>query len=145
MVENKKQLVDTLIAQHRKLQKDLSEVLAIAQSSELHQGAQVLARIAIFNTDLTEHLTLENGTFYPEYLTILSNAGQDSTSTKKFIAEMVKIGETVANFFKSYSTPESINNATTSFVIELTTIIRVLNMRIETEEEGVYGMFLTLK
>ena len=145
MVENKKQLVDTLISQHRKIQKDLAEVLATAQSSESSKGNRVLEHISTFNTDLNTHLILENNTFYPEYLATLSAAGQDPTSTKKFIAEMIQIGEQVSAFFNTYSTAHIIDTATPVFISELTTIIRVLNMRIETEEEGVYGMFLTLK
>lgn len=145
---NKKELVTTLIEQHRLIQADLLSALKKAQT-EVNNNKKIISEGIIFdfkkfNRDLTAHLTLENGTFYVNYLNKQKQAGQDTTKTEKFIEEMNKIVTTVNQFLEKYNTAEKIEKNFIDFEKELETTINTLNLRLETEEEGVYQIYLSM-
>jgi len=141
---NPEELISTLKTQHRTLQADLAQALNDATSGTGGKGATIVSALAKFKTDLLEHLKLENGEFYPDYLEKKIKRGEDVTGTKEFIRQMDDIGKAVMGFLDKYNTAESIDVSLPTFQEELPGIIRTLNVRIETEEEGVYGIYLLM-
>jgi len=141
MVTDKKQLIDNLISQHRTLQADLGAVVEKIKGGSSGVGVEVVALFDKFKKDLGEHLELENGTFYPDYLEIKKQKGEDITDTQKFIDEMSSIGKVVMDFLGKYGTSEAVDSNIANFSMELDSIVRTLNLRIETEEEGVFDLY----
>ena len=145
---NKKELVTTLIEQHRIIQADLLSALKKALTKVNGNKKMILGGILLdfqkFSKDLATHLALENGTFYVDYLSKQKQAGQNTAKTEKFIEEMNRIGKTVYAFLEKYNTIEKIEASFSDFGKELESIINILNTRIETEEEGVYQFYLMM-
>ena len=142
MVTNPQALIAKLKIQHRGLQHDLVLVSDGVASKTLQQSSVLVSGLATFKHDLLEHLTLENGEFYPDYLHKKEVKGEDLESTKEFIKKMDDIGKAVMGFLDTYATPEAIDASKLTFQHELQGIIKTLNVRIETEEEGVYDIYL---
>lgn len=145
---NKKELITALIEQHRLIQADLLAALKKAQT-EIDGNVKIISEGILFDfqkfsKDLSAHLTLENNTFYADYLNKQKQAGQDISNTEKFIDEMNKIAATVNTFLEKYNTAEKIANSFNNFDKELESIINILNIRIETEETGVYQLYLLM-
>ena len=134
---DKKQLIDTLKAQHKNLQEDLN-------IATLNEASDVVQALNKFKTDLVSHLRLENETFYVDLLKIMSGKGQNTENTEKFILEMKDIEKVVLGFLDKYNSPESLTGNKETFSVELQGIIKALNLRIESEEEGVYETYLIL-
>ena len=144
MLSNPQELISTLKIQHRALQADLSIV-----QDELTKGLSVKTDTVIlaltkFRNDLIEHLKLENNEFYPDYLDKKAKRGEDVSSTRDFIKQMEDIGKTVMLFLDTYDNSAAVNTNLTVFSKALNGVISVLNTRIETEEEGVFGLYLLL-
>lgn len=144
MTINPKELVGKLIAQHRKLQGDLKVVLDMLKDDKTFDSDSTLEYLINFKRDLLEHLELENEVFYPDYLKKKSLKGEDILSTKEFIGLMDGIGKEVMNFLERYNNPESIGMNRQVFSDELQKMQDTLNNRIETEEDGVYGIYLLI-
>lgn len=72
---------------------------------------------------------------------MLKDKGDNTTNTEAFIAEMNGIKETVVAFLNKYGALENINNDKSEFLTDLKGIIEALNLRIESEEEGVYQLY----
>lgn len=138
------ELVSRLTAQHRTLQSDLASAMTAVDSHDASQGADILSCLGKFKKDLVEHMDLENGVFYPDYLRKKAVRGEDITSTKEFIQQMDEIGKVVTKFLDSYASEETITASLPDFKHELSSIIHTLNMRIETEEEGVFNIYVLL-
>lgn len=141
---DKQELIATLKSQHRQLQADLSVVLEETRKESDLTCENIFASLAKFKNDLAEHQELENGVFYVDYLSKKSERGEDTTSTQEFIRQMTEIGNTVDAFLAKYATCDAIRGTVSGFTSELATIIRILNMRIETEEDGVFGLYLVM-
>ncbi len=92
-----------------------------------------------FKKDLVEHLTLENETFYPELLKDMQAKGQDTAKTEQFVAEMKDIEKVVVAFLEKYKDEQSIKEKIDEFKKEFPNIGKTLNLRIESEEVGVYS------
>ena len=138
------ELVSTLKSQHRTLQADLALATEDAKSDTESKGVSILSSLTKFKNDLVEHLKLENDVFYPDYLEKKIKKGEDISSTKEFIRQMDDIGKVVMGFLDKYKTPEAINTAISDYKKELFNIVGTLNIRIETEEEGVFDLYLLL-
>lgn len=142
MVNNPQELIAILIAQHHGLRNDLNLVVDELNSETALNGSVVVSNLAKFKIDLLEHLKLEDVEFYPDYLSKKEINGEDTASTKEFIRMMQDIVKAVMAFLDKYSDSEVIENSRSVFDNELHNIIDILNARIETEEEGVYNMYL---
>ncbi len=130
-------IVPRLTEQHRLLQKDLGMAAAMAEM-EKPSSEEIEKWLRQFTADLGEHLHLENAIFYVELLKKMKEAGVDTADTEAFIADMKNIGNKVEAFMKKYEEAESINVSLGEFKSELFPIINTLNVRIESEESGVY-------
>ena len=140
---NPQELVTKLKEQHLTLQADLVSALEYARVPETIDGVLILEVLRKFKTDLTEHLQLENETFYPDYFNKKSLLNSDVDSEQIFHEKMNEIGTAVMNFLDKYSIPESLNNPS-EFKAELSGIIDTLKLRIETEEEGIFDIYLSM-
>ena len=133
-----KNIVSAMIEQHRSLQKDLEKV-ADELNNEKPESVEIGKLLKHFTNDLTEHPHLENEVFYVDLLRKMKNKGQNTAKTEQFIAEMNEIGNTVMAFLGKYKDPASIETEIVSFKKDLLGIIPALNLRIESEESGVYA------
>lgn len=137
-------LISKLKAQHRLLQSDLSLVLDDANPEAERDYGNTVLKLTKFKDDLFEHLKLENEALYPDYLDKKRKKGEDITDSTEFIKRMDDIGKAVMDFLGKYNTAEAIEAALLDFRKELTDVIGTLNVRIETEEEGVFGSYLLM-
>lgn len=141
---DQKELINNLKSQHRTLQKDLSDAMQKTELETENIGEKIVADLTKFKNDLMDHLKLENGTFYPDYLDKKIKRGEETESTKTFMKEMDDIARVVLAFLEKYSAPESINSSIPDFKNNLSKIIGTLNTRIETEEEGIFDIYLVM-
>lgn len=137
-MENLENIIENLTAQHRLLQKDLGKVLDLSKE-ENPNAVEIDIGLRQFTTDLQEHLHLENDIFYTELLKRMRDKGVDTTKTEDFISQMKEIGVVVMGFLTKYKDTENIKGRFEDFKNELGNIISALNLRIESEESGVYG------
>lgn len=135
-----KELIEQLINQHRQLQKDLAEAMEKSKNRILN-AALIIDILGTFKIHLTEHLALENNEFYVNYLQLKQKQGNDLSQTHAFMMEMKHIGMAITSFLNAYQTPDDIK-AEVGFEQALSTIASTLNARIETEEEGIYDIYL---
>ena len=135
---NRRELIDTLEKQHRGLRSDLKQAMQNAKKTLLSETVETLGK---FKKDLAEHLDLENNTFYPDYLA-LTKANE---KVKKFIDEMIVIGEEITAFLNQYDQAEKISASGDKFIPELERITETLNLRIEMEEEGLYDIYIAIR
>lgn len=142
MVNNPQELISILKMQHRGLQTDLKLVLDDLKVESALNDNTIVTKLTKFKADLSEHLRIENGEFYPDYLHKKEMKKEDTTPTKEFMKIMEDIGKVVMAFLDAYSNIEAIKRSKTVFESELHTIISTLNTRIETEEEAVYDVYL---
>jgi regulator of sigma D len=133
-----KNIVLTLISQHRVLQKELGGV-AEELKMENPSGNKIKKLLDIFAKDLMAHLELENNTFYKELLKKMKEKGQDTTKTEQFIGEMDEIGEKVLKFLENYKEEAVIEKEIKEFQSNFEGIVDILVLRIESEEAGVYS------
>ncbi len=123
--------------QHDGLQADLTTVL----NTDVNEGESVIELLLKFKNDLLGHLAVEDKIFYPAYLNELKEKGEDVSNTVAFIEEMGLIKDAVLVFLNKYGTTSDILKDVELFTSELKGIIQTLNIRIETEEEGVYEFY----
>jgi len=138
---NPQDLISTLKAQHRSLKAELALALSNLESGE---EDKIPSNLAKFKNDLEEHLKLENVEFYPDYLNKKAKRRESLTSTKEFIYQMEVIGKAVMSFIDKYTIPGAIDAHLLDFTDELSKITQALNVRIETEEEGVFDIYLSM-
>jgi regulator of sigma D len=137
-------LVSTLKAQHRALQVDLGLALDSTQKETTDSGENILSSLEKFKQDLLGHVSLENNKFYPMLLEKMKEHGDATDNTKKFISAMDNIATAVIGFLTKYNEVKTIMADRQVFVQNLENIIKTLNVRIESEEEGVFETFLIL-
>jgi len=135
---DKKNIVTTMISQHRTLQKEVGAVAEILGTDEVNAN-KISDGLEQFKKDLVEHLELENNVFYAELLKEMKAKGQDTTKTELFIAEMKDIEKVVVAFLEKYKDAQSISSSIEEFKKEFSAIGETLVLRIESEEAGVYA------
>jgi len=137
-MDNLENIIETMIRQHRTLQKDLGVAVDLANEG-IPNTETIDITLKQFLADLSEHLQLEGGIFYPELLKKMKASGVETIKTEDFINQMKAIGEVVMTFLNKYNTADKIKDGIESFRKELVNIVSALNMRIELEEGGVYS------
>jgi len=130
-------IVEKMIEQHRGLQADLNIVADEVKEAD-PSGEKIEGALEKFSFELKGHLSLENEVFYVELLKKMNSEGKDTTDTESFIAEMGKIGEQVMAFLNKYNKASVISDGIADFKDQFSAIVEALNMRIESEESGVY-------
>jgi len=131
-------IVQTLVGQHRQLQKDLKEVASLTSQND-HEAEKIHLLLEKFTQDLTQHLHLENDVFYVELLKKMKEKGQNTEKTELFIMSMKDIEKEVLTFLNTYNEGNKIAHSFDEFRHDLPIIIETLILRIETEEAGVYS------
>ncbi len=141
---NKEELIAKLKVQHRELEINLHNALSLCDGAHENAGEQIHTELERFQNTLTEHLTLEDTTFYPEYFKMKIAIGEGVESTQAFFEEIKSIGAKVNSFLNTYNSPEAITTSLDLFTQDLKSITAVLRVRLETEEESVYEIFLLM-
>jgi len=136
---NNQELISKLKFQHAGLKEDLGAVLHNADFNSENAAGLIASGLGKFQTDLLEHLKLEDIEFYPAYFKKLHH---DEEPARKLMAQMADIIKSVNEFLKKYESETEIIAKQGDFKTDLTKIISVLMTRIETEEEGIYDLFL---
>jgi hypothetical protein len=137
-------LISTLKSQHLTLKADLRIAADDVSLPDQVNGEEILMYFSKFKKDLSDHLKIENENFYPDLLRKMKKRNQDTTNTEKFIAEMIDIGKVITAFLGKYNSIGSISNQSSEFSSQLQDIISTLNLRIESEEEGVFEIYLAM-
>jgi regulator of sigma D len=135
---DEKNIVSTMVAQHRTLQKEVGLVVEILENDPV-DVQKIVEALKQFKKDLVEHLELENNTFYAELLKQMKAKDQNTDKTEQFIAEMDGIAEVVVTFLEKYKDAKNIQEKIKQFKKEFTEIGETLTLRIESEEAGVYA------
>jgi hypothetical protein len=133
-----------LIDQHRGLQKCLGETKDLTQFTK-PELSMIISSLKSFNSDLLAHRHLEEEVFYPELLRRMKADDLDTFKTTEFIKEMEDIGVLVAVFLAKYLDDVILEKKLIDFIEELDNITETLNIRIESEEAGVYGYWEALQ
>jgi regulator of sigma D len=141
---NPQDLIKILKAQHRVLQADLLSAQGFSGSTDANRFEKTLSFLAKFRVDLNEHIKLENDKFYPGYIKKQIERGEEVESTKLFIKKMDEIAMVIMAFLDKYLAAGDIEKNLFNFKKELSGIIGTLNTRIETEEEGLFDLYLLL-
>jgi len=141
---NPQDLIAKLKAQHFTLIEDLTSALGYLTSQEGVESSVILEILQKFKSDLIEHLQLENNSFYLDYFNKKSLMNADIDNEQEFHEKMNDIGTEVMNFLDKYSTPEAMDDNPSEFKSELSGIIDTLKLRIETEEEGIFDVYLSM-
>ncbi len=140
---NKKEIVSTMISQHRELQEKLGSIFEESKKEKTNSG-KILDELGQFKDSLLKHLKLEDSIFYVELLKEMRKKSQGTTDTESFIKEMDGIKKVVVAFLEKYSNEASIKEGKSEFSEELSKIIDALNLRIESEEPGVYDYWQSI-
>ena len=131
-----KNIVSTLIEQHKVLKQEITMVLDIASQGN-PDFEKIIQGLEKFKQDLVEHLDLENNVFYVQLLKKMKANSQNTDQTEQFIAEMKNIEKIVLAFLEKFD-QLTIKEKIDEFRKELAEIIDALVLRIESEESGVY-------
>jgi len=129
-----KNIIETLIQQHRELKSSLEQA---QKTNHKEDAEQIISNLNDFKNLLIKHLDIEDNTFYPEIIQKMEEKKMDIEQTKTFIAEMKDIAKTVMEFLEKYSETSKIQEDE-NFPEELETIYRTYLIRMTSEEDGVY-------
>lgn len=139
---DKKNIVSTMVEQHRNLLKEVTTLSDLLKSNETPSAEEILKGLNQFQQDLAKHLKLENGVFYVELLKDMKAKGQDTIKTQQFIDEMKGIEKVVYAFLEKFSDAKSIEGNPEGFKKEFAGIGEALALRIESEEAGVFSYWV---
>lgn len=141
---NKEALIEMLMNQHRTLISDLILVLKKSSDDSKENKEDIIFDLKRFKNDLLDHMKTEAELFYPVYLENKIARKEDISDAKKFIGEMDSIGVFMIEFIDGYSVAGVIKKNHSKFEAELLTVIEKLKMRIESEEDGVFDVFMSM-
>jgi hemerythrin-like domain-containing protein len=139
-----KNIVPTMIKQHRDLQSLTGKILDLIKKQDIGLSVEIVALLDKFKKDFVAHLALENNVFYVELLQKMKDKGQDISKTEEFINEMKIIEKKVFKFFDKCVKTKKIKSNFPNCAKEFVVIVDILIFRIESEEIGVYdywGLF----
>ena len=142
MVNEPQQLIAELKRQHLELRSELVSVQEKTTLPDTVDGNAIILDLAKFKEDLEEHTKLESNTLYPDYLTKKMARGESIDSIHNFMDQISTIEQSVMSFLDKYSTAESVEKSAQVFSNDLNEIISTLATRIESEEMGVFDVYL---
>jgi hypothetical protein len=130
-------LIDKLISQHDSLKKLLGKIKneTVKDSSDF---TYIFGSLKKFKKDLLEHIDLENNDFYAQLLERYKDKESDFEYIKKFQGEMDELADEIYEFIEKYTYKQKIERVFEEFKKELDFIISSLQIRVSSEEEGVF-------
>lgn len=134
----KKNVISEMIKQHEELKSDIVSVMDSVRQDNPN-FTKAVADLVKFSNDLKIHVESENKLFYDELLREIKTAGQNTSGTEEFIAEMTNIGKVIFNFVERFSDAEKIKKDFANFKKEIVDIREILILRVESEETGVFA------
>ncbi len=136
-------IIETMVMQHRILQKYLGEIKIFAEAAEPEINL-IDRNLKSFAVALAGHRQLEEGVFYPELLKRMAERGSAIAKIEEFIEEMGKIGKIIEIFLNEYSDAAKLTVDLAGFRPALEEVSQKLNLRIESEEAGVFSYWSAL-
>lgn len=140
-MSDKSSVITIMIKQHRNLQSRLGSIAGVLKNNGF-SAEQVLESLSIFRKDLNEHITAEASLFYSELLKEMRERRQDTVKTEQFIDEMGILADKVYAFLDRYDGALKISEGAEDFKGEFGQILQALNLRIESEEIGVFAYWM---
>ncbi len=134
----KKELISTLIAQHNKWREKLDFIYAQVTENNGYDVEEILKKLKKFSEGLAEHIDLENKILYVELLKDMKSKGEDTAITEGFIGEMKNIEAEIRAFLDIYKSASSIEYNASEFEHEFSKIRRIIILRVEMEEAGIF-------
>lgn len=118
--------------------------MALSANKKDRSPENILEALQGFVALLLAHLKLENETFYPQLLQLMEAKQMNTEKTQQFIEEMKKLEGVVFSFVEKFDSVQKIQGKMDTFNGGMTEIEKILQLRIESEENGVYayGEFL---
>lgn len=135
---NPQELISILKSQHTVLKSGLETAYGKADAND------IILTLKKFRVDLIDHMKLENTEFYPDYMDKKIKRGESVEITREIIVQMNEIAKAIFIFLSKYGTAQSIDKNISSFKSELLDITGILRIRVDTEEEGIYGVYLLI-
>lgn len=136
-LEDREKLLAELLGQHNGLRKDLADIVLLATNVKSNSSA-ISDSLSKFQEDIKNHLDLEDNTFYPAVLDFFAEKGLNPKNIQEFIDSMKAIAVVVIGFFEKYSDKERIEVSADKFAGDFEIIKEKIEMRMSSEEEGVY-------
>jgi hemerythrin-like domain-containing protein len=102
--------------------------------------ARIYTLLQIFRDEFTNHLDLENNIFYPALIGSMEREGKATETLHEFIAEMKNIEKDIYLFLEKYKDERSIGEYFSSMRGDLAEVVKILDIRLSSEESGVYLM-----
>jgi len=140
-MSDKTSVISMMVKQHHNLQEQLGSIADILKNDPI-DTENIIQLQVLFKKDLNEHIAAESKLFYSELLKEMKQRGQDITKTKQFVDEMGVLAEKVYAFLDKYEEAANISQSPDDFKKEFSQILRALNLRIESEEVGVFAYWM---
>lgn len=129
--------LDILINQHRTVSAEITAILAEAEKDEASLDAAAAAyHISILAGQLRMHLLQEDKFLYPDLLESKDSKLQELANS--YIAEMGNLAELYTKYKNSYNTVTKITDNRKTFRKDTLLIMKVLQKRIEKENNELY-------
>lgn len=133
-------LISTLKSQHKILQSLLNGVFTEVQLPNPNIEI-ILDRLQQFNNLLVEHVQLENDNFYLNYLENETGKPEKKKIKEQFKQQMDVIAKQVVDFLAKYDDTTKISSNLSVLREDVETVTQILNLRVETEEEGLFDIY----
>lgn len=130
-------LIDDLISQHDSLKKVLGKVKN-ETIKDLPDFSFIFSSLKKFKKDLAEHIDFENNEFYEQLFKKYKDKESELEYIKKFYSEMEELADEIYDFIDKYTYKKKIEKKFEDFKKELNFIISSLQIRISSEEQGVF-------
>ena len=132
-----KEIISNLISQHGFLKKSLGKIKneSVKDSPDF---TFIFGRLKKFKKNITEHVEFENRELYNKLFEKYRDNEKDLESIKKFQVEMDVLAGEVREFIDKFTYKQKIEKRFEEFKNELDFIISSLQIRITSEEEGVF-------
>jgi hypothetical protein len=131
--------LDILIKQHRTVSAEITAILTEAEKEEASLDTAAAAyHISILAGQLRMHLLQEDKFLYPDLLESKDFKLQELA--KSYITEMGNLAELYTKYKNNYNTGKKINDNIKTFRKDTLLIMKVLQNRIEKENDELYCM-----
>ncbi len=131
------ELIDELISQHNNLKKELGKIKNEAVK-DAPDFTVLFGGLKKFKKNLNEHVDLENDTFYPQILEKFKDKPTETEYIEKFISDMDELAKEINDFIDKYTYKLKVEKKFEEFKRELDFIISSLQIRVTSEEKGVF-------
>ena len=130
-------LIDKFISEHNSLKKLLGKIKseAVINSPDF---TFIFGSLKKFKKNLKEHVDLENDSLYSPLLEKYKGKPSEIEYIEKFISDMDELAKEIYDFIDKYTYKQKIEKRFDEFKKELDFVISSLQIRVTSEEKGVF-------